>query len=94
MPNNPNRSDSGGFSEGPPNTNSTDTQDQRNRTARQEAELSARKREFSEALRDAERNAEQAGRATARKLTEGFIQGLGRRAGELVWDILTGNVQS
>ncbi len=94
------RPDSGRFSEeGPhpdfkphPSSSFDEPQKQRRTSSgRQEDEQkSPRQREFSDALQESDSNTQQAGRETARRLSEGFLQGVGRRAGELVWDILTG----
>ena len=96
------RPDSGRFSEEAPDPNLNVNEPQRQRqisSGRQEEEeeeeqTSPKQREFSDALQESDSNAQQAGREAARRLSEGFLQGLGRRAGELVWDLLRGGHSS
>lgn len=86
------RPGSGRFSEEAPDAIVRMAQEQREVTSTpQEGEQSEKQREFSNALQEADRNAQQAGRAAARKLSQGFLEGVGRRVGEYVWGILTGN---
>jgi len=92
------RPDSGRFSEEVPDPNLNVNKPQRQRrisSGRQEEEqTSPKQREFSDALHESDSSAQQAGREAARRLSEGFLQGLGRRAGELVWDLLRGSHSS
>ena len=94
------RPDSGRFSEEAPDPNLNVNEPQRQRqisSGRQEEEeeqTSPKQREFSDALHESDSSAQQAGREAARRLSEGFLQGLGRRAGELVWDLLRGGHSS
>lgn len=89
------RPDSGRFSEEAPGASLREPHEQEEvYSARQESEQSKKQREFSGALQEADQNAQQAGRTAARKLVGGFLQGIGKRGGEFVWDILTGNLGS
>jgi hypothetical protein len=79
----------GRFSEEAADASSSDMHERREGQD-QDAGWSDKRREFESKQEEAEQNAEQAGVAAARRLGEGFLQGIGRRVGELVWDALTG----
>ncbi len=77
----------------PPNI-PTKQEGQHDSEAHHDGDLSEKRQQFTDSLQEAEASAHNAGQSAARKLGEGILQGVGRRAGELLWDMLTGNQSS